>query len=80
MQIPYSKLFFFFGMNVLFVIRFPNFMTNLLLNTDKNFFYLNIYKLQTKIIQENAFSEASFRTIVRFLFSPVSERKWQLEQ
>ena len=60
MQNPYSKLV--LGINGLFVIPFPKFTTSLLLYIGKKVFYIFIYKL--KIIQENAFSEANFSTLV----------------
>ena len=56
MQNPYSELF--LGINIFAA----HFTTNLWLNIGKKTRYLTIYKL--KIIQENAFSEASFRTLV----------------
>ena len=55
-----------FGINVLFVIGFPKmfaarFTTNLWLNIGKKIIYFIICKL--KIIQEHAFSKASFSTL-----------------
>ena len=65
LQNPYSKLI--FGIIVLFVIQFSKFLLyilrqNLWLNTGKKYFII----CKQKIIQENAFSEASFRTLIFF--------------